>query len=148
MNRFAGLLQTLFGCKAQPRDPVSTRHHVQNLLDELEDPPPANPLLLNLATGFPSALLCVLAAGVLAGALAGREVGGTLQPAATTPAAGEQPAVVLAVASQAAMALPAGAALLGHHAQLQTLELQALQGAPGGTPLASPAGLHQPTRQP
>lgn len=129
MKRFAPLLQSLLRPQAPASHQGASGCQVQALLDELEDPPP-NGLLLNLATGFPSALLCVLAAGVLAGALAGREVGGTVPPAAAVPlAAAQRPVVVVAAATQAGMAGPADAALVGRHAQLQALELQALQGS-------------------
>ncbi len=84
----------------------------RELLQEMEDQQPS-PLLMNIATGFPSALLCVLAAGVLAGALAGREVSVTPAPATA------------ALPAQAPVAV-AAAAMAGRHARLQELELQAL----------------------
>ena len=79
---------------------------------EMEDQQPSS-LLLNIATGFPSALLCVLAAGVLAGALAGREVSVPQTPAA------------VALPAQAPVTV-AAAAMAGRHALLLELETQAL----------------------
>ncbi len=93
---------------------------VHEMMLELEDPRP-NPLLMNIATGFPSALLCVLAAGALAGALAGRQVSAPVAP----------PAVV-----QAARAAPDGtrgnvaAVPSDRHARLRQVELQSLSAAP------------------
>ena len=142
MKRFAQGLQGLFTSGPQAADDSASRRQVQNLLDDLEDPPP-NGLLLNLATGFPSALLCVLAAGVLAGALAGREVGGAVQPAVGVPVAVAPLAGGLGAAGSAGVvgdggavgaekrpeaAQASSAAPVGRHAQLQALELQALLG--------------------
>ena len=74
---------------SRAQKPVGDRANAelaQQLLQELEDQQQPSPLLLNIATGFPSALLCVLAAGVLAGALAGREVSAPLASAGVAPA--------------------------------------------------------------
>ena len=115
--------------------PVGDRANAElahQLLQELEDQQQPSPLLLNMATGFPSALLCVLAAGVLAGALAGREVSTPL----STRAAEER--LANAPLMPAGLTL-AGAALAGRQAQLQALEVQALLGAPQRD-LPPPAG--------
>ncbi len=98
-----------------PVGDVANAELARELLQELEDQQP-NTLLLNIATGFPTALLCVLAAGVLAGALAGREVSVTPAPATA------------ALPAQAPVAV-AAAAMAGRHARLQELELQALMPA-------------------
>ena len=82
--------------------PVSDRANAElarQLLKELEDEQLPSPLLLNLATGFPSALLCVLAAGVLAGVLAGREVSAPLLSA-------DRQAQLEAIEDQALLAVP------------------------------------------
>lgn len=131
MKHFARSVRSMFKDLSQAAAQRSEAQRVQALLDELEDPPP-NSLLVNLATGFPSALLCVLAAGALAGALAGRQVGGAnFSPAA--PA--DTPAVVLALQQTAPQpaAAPANvqALLAGRHAHLDRLEEQVLAAEPG-----------------
>lgn len=106
----------------QPR-PVGGRadaESVHEMMLELEEPQP-NPLLMNIATGFPSALLCVLGAGTLAGALAGRQVSVPAAPAAVAQAASAAPAAT--VGSLAAV-------LAGRQARLQQMELQAMSSAP------------------
>ena len=120
--------------------PVGDRANAElahQLLQELEDQQQPSPLLLNMATGFPSALLCVLAAGVLAGALAGREVSAPLAPRAAEERLADAP-LMPAGLTPAGLTL-AGAALAGRQAQLQALEVQALLGAPQRD-LPPPAG--------
>ena len=116
---------------SRAQKPVGDRANAElahQLLQELEDQQQPSPLLLNIATGFPSALLCVLAAGVLAGALAGREVSTPLSTRAAEERLASAPLAPAGV-TPAGLAL-AGAALAGRQAQLQALEVQALLGAP------------------
>ena len=80
-----------------------------------------------IATGVPSALLCVLAAGVLASALAGHEVSVPQAPTAVTQAVSVQPARVEPADAPITVA---AVTLAGRHALLADLELQALQRAP------------------
>ena len=120
MHSLTHTLRRLF--VREPR-PVGGRAHaelVHEMMLELEEPQP-NPLLMNIATGFPSALLCVLGAGALAGALAGRQVSVPAAPAAVAQAAVVAPAA--AVGSLAAV-------LAGRQARLQQMELQAITSAP------------------
>ena len=127
------LSQTLRRLFTRNTRPAGNRAHaklVHEMMLELEDPPPS-PLLLKIATGFPSALLCVLGAGALAGALAGREVSVSASRTVTAQAAGAAPAAT--VGSLAAV-------LAGRQAQLQQVEPQALSSnapQPDATP---PAG--------
>ena len=121
MHIVSSPLRRLF--QARPPLPASDRANAElarELLLELEDQQQPSPLLLNIATGFPSALMCVLAAGVLAGALAGREVSVPHAPAVA--ARPKQPPIIVAAAAMA-----------GRHAQLQELEMQAV------LPTAQPA---------
>ena len=99
----APALHCCFARKTQPAGDRANAELAYELLLELEDQQPS-PLLLNIATGFPSALLCVLAAGVLAGALAGHEVSVPQSAAAVTPPA--QAPVTVAAAAMAGRATP------------------------------------------
>ena len=152
MKHFARSVQGMFKTLHQAAADRSDTQRVQDLMDELEDPQP-NSLLVNLATGFPSALLCVLAAGALAGALAGRQVGGgTIAPAQAADAAplvlawrdsapvppgplatapGAAPATAQATAQSFAQAGAFNGALSGRQARLERLEMESLQGGPG-----------------
>ncbi len=109
---------------------------------EAEDP---NPLLARLATGFPSALLCVLATGVLAGALAGRQVGGpalqfdrpaVVSKAALAAAPGERlPALPVQgdnTVTSADVYQPATSLFAARHDQLMRAEQLAWMGSPSG----------------
>ncbi len=126
MHHLPHTLRRLFSRATKPVGDRANAELARQLLQELEDQQQPSPLLLNIATGFPSALLCVLAAGVLAGALAGREVSAPLPSRA---AADERLAPVQVAPAASGLAL-AGAALAGRQAQLQGLEIQALLGAP------------------
>jgi hypothetical protein len=86
MRAFSRTLRRLFTRQPQPAGDLANADLVHEMMLELEDPRPS-PLLLNVATGFPSALLCVLGAGVLAGALAGQQVSAPAAPVAVAQAA-------------------------------------------------------------
>ena len=126
MQTLSTTLVRLFDRRTQPASPLVTDREnadlAQQLLLELEDQQPS-PLLLNIATGFPSALLCVLAAGVLAGALAGREVSAPLAPNVASVRLSSAPPVPSGMTRAASV-------LAGRQAQLQAMEMQALLGAP------------------
>ena len=124
MRPLSQSLRRLFTREIRPAGDRANADLVHEMMLELEDPQPSS-LLLNIATGFPSALLCVLSAGVLAGALAGREVSAPSAPAFVAQAVPATP-----VPSARAPAQSITSVLAGRHAQLQEMELQAMFNAP------------------
>jgi hypothetical protein len=152
MTALSQAFARIFTRPAQPAGDRANADLVHERMLELEDEQPS-PLLLNLATGFPSALLCVLAAGALAGALAGRQVAQPLHtigvlrtapvPVVPAAAAGAAPAALVArAAPHHAGPAPVVTALATRQARLEAWELQALTQQPG--PALPPVGDGRP----